>query len=100
MWADLTLHGTTPYISYMSRINSYDSIKLAYYDSSLDLDHDGSAAGGWETMTAPLDKKATNVRTCIEAQPDPASASWEAAVSFTPGDLYRVAYYIGTGAGH
>jgi hypothetical protein len=100
MWADLTLHGTTPYISYMSRINSYDSIKLAYYDSALDLARDGSAAGGWETMTAPLDKKATNVRTCIEAQPDPASASWEAAVGFTPGDLYRVAYYIGTGAGH
>jgi hypothetical protein len=25
---------------------------------------------------------------------------WEAAVGFTPGDKYRVAYYIGSGTGH
>ena len=97
---DLTLHGKTPYISYLTRINSFDGMNIAFWDSNLDLDCDGTAEGGWETMTAPLNYKVSNVKSCIEAHPTPASAAWEAAVGFTPGDLYRVAYYVGNGSGH
>ncbi len=97
---DLTLHGTVPYISYLGRINSFDGMNIAFWDSTLDLDCDGTAEGGWETMTAALSQKVSNVKSCIEAHPTPASADWEAAVGFTPGDLYRVAYYVGNGGGH
>lgn len=96
MWIDLTLDGTTPYISYLSRINSTDGMKLAYYDSTFDANNDGVADGGWETMTAPLDQKVTNVRTCIEvnakAQDDNV---YKAAVGFCPGADYRAAFFVG-----
>lgn len=96
----LTLKGTVPYISYLTRINSFDGMNIAYYDSTLDLNCDGTAEGGWETMTAPLNYKVANGKSCIAAHPSPASSAWEAAVGFTPGDLYRVAYYVGNGSGH
>lgn len=99
-WIDLTLKGTTPYISYLSQINSKDGMNIAFYDSTFDTDFDGQANGEWETMVAPLNFKVSNVRSCIEAHPTPASSVWEAAVGFTPGDYYRVAYYIGSGKGH
>jgi len=95
MWTDLTLRGTTPYISYLSRINSFDGVHITYYDDSLDLDGDGTAEGGWETMTAAMNYKAGNIRTCVAAHPTPATGGWTAAVSFTPGNLYRVVRYIG-----
>jgi len=95
MWTDLTLRGTTPYISYLSRINSFDGVHITYYDASLDLDGDGVAEGGWETMTAAMNYKASNVRTSIAAHPDPSAGGWTAAVGFTPGNLYRVVRYIG-----
>lgn len=97
---DLTMKGNVPYVSYLTKINSYDGMNIAFFDSTLDLDCNGTAEGGWETMTAPLNYKVTNVKSCVEAHPTPASAIWEAAVGFTPGDLYRVAYYIGNGSGH
>ena len=97
---DLTLKGTVPYVSYLTQINSFDGMNIAFWDSTLDLNCDGTAEGGWETMTAPLKYKVSNVKSCIEAHPTPASAAWEAAVGFTPGDLYRVAYYVGNGSGH
>ncbi|HPM73621.1 MAG TPA: hypothetical protein PLE25_11670 [Spirochaetales bacterium] len=95
MWTDLTLRGTTPYISYLSRINSFDGVHITFYDASLDLDGDGTAEGGWETMTAAMNYKASNIRTCVAAHPTPATGGWTAAVSFTPGNLYRVVRYIG-----
>ena len=91
MWIDLTVNGTAPYISYMSKINAYDGIKLAFYDSALDLNDDGNL-GDWEYMTASLNYTASNVRTSIEAHPT--GASWTAAIGYTPGDRYRAAYYI------
>ena len=97
---DLTLKGTVPYVSYLTKINSFDGMNIAFWDSTLDLNCDGTAEGGWETMTAALNYKVSNVKSCIEAHPTPASATWEAAVGFTPGDLYRVAYYVGNGSGH
>ena len=58
--------------------------------------------GAWECMTAPLQFKATSIRTCVEVHPNPSSSSaWgEAAIGFTPGDFYRLALYIGSGKGH
>ena len=99
---DLTLRETTPYISYLTRINSFDGMNVAFLDSTLDLNCDGTAEGGWETMTAPLNYKVSNCKSCIEAHPNPTAngVDWEAAVGFTPGDLYRVAYYVGNGSGH
>ena len=99
-WIDLTLKGTTPYVSYLSQINSKDGMNIAFYDSTFDTDFDGQANGEWETMVAPLNFKVSNVRSCIEAHPTPESSDWEAAVGFTPGDFYRVAYYVGSGKGH
>ncbi|MBP7552205.1 MAG: hypothetical protein KA885_02170, partial [Spirochaetes bacterium] len=94
MWADITLRGTTPYISYMSKINAYDGIKLAFYDSALDLNDDGNS-GDWDYMTASLNYKASNVKTCIESNPDLTLPTWNIAIGYTPGDRYRAAYYIG-----
>jgi hypothetical protein len=99
-WIDLTLKGTTPYVSYLSQINSKDGMNIAFYDSTFDTNFDGQANGEWETMVAPLNFKVSNVRSCIEAHPTPESSDWEAAVGFTPGDFYRVAYYVGSGKGH
>ena len=86
MWIDITMDGTTPYISYLSKINAYDGMKLAFYDSSLDEDNDGIADGGWETMTAPLNAKVTNVRSCIEVNAKAYDGNiYTTAIGFCPG---------------
>lgn len=94
IWIDLTLYGSTPYISYLTRINSFDGMNMAFWDDSLDLNQDGTAEGGWETMAAAMNYKTGSLRTSIEAYPG-ASGPWTAAVGFSPGNLYRVVYYIG-----
>lgn len=95
MWTDLTLKGNVPYISYLSRVNSFDGMNMTFYDATLDLDGDSVGEGGWETMTAAMNYKASNVRTSIEAHPTPATGGWTAAIGFTPGNEYRVIRYIG-----
>lgn len=98
MWIDMTMDGTTPYISYLSRVNSYDGMKVAFKDSSFDEDNDGVADtnGGWETMTAPLNAKVTNVRSCIEVNAKAQDANtYKAAVGFCPGADYRAAFFTG-----
>lgn len=99
-WVDMTLFGTTPYISYISGANSLDGMNLAFFDSNIDTNFDGAKDGAWETMVAPLAYKVTSIRTCVEVHPDMTTKGWEAAVGFTPGDLYRYALYIGSGKGH
>lgn len=95
-YVDIALNGTTPYISYLSRVNSYDGMKIAYYDSAKDFNNDGTAEGGWETMTAPLNVKVTNVRSCIEAQAKAFDGNtYEAAIGFDPGSDYRAAFFVG-----
>jgi hypothetical protein len=96
----MTLVGTTPYISYISGANSYDGMNLAFFDSNIDTNFDGAKDGAWETMVPPLAYKVTSIRTCVEVHPQMKTNGWEAAVGFTPGDKYRVAYYIGSGTGH
>ena len=92
----MTLNGTTPYISYLSRVNSYDGMKIAFYDSTFDYDNNGVSEGGWETLTAAMDAKVTNIRTCIEpnAKANDGNA-YTAAIGFSPGSDYRAAFYVG-----
>lgn len=99
-WVDLTLYGSTPYISFLSGANSYDGLNLAFFDKNIDTNFDGISDGTWECMVAPLAYKATSIRTCVEVHPQMTTSDWEAAIGFTPGDLYRVALFIGSGKGH
>ena len=94
---DIYLNGTVPYISYISKINTTDGLNMAFFDSSLDLDQDGSAEGAWETMTVPLSRRVSDSRTCVCVNPSGNSNKWHAAIGFTPGDYYRVAFYKGKG---
>ena len=100
MYTDMFLRNGVPYISYIDRINTVDGLNIAFYDSTMDTNFDGTADGEWETMTAPLTRKVTGVRTSLGVHPSPSTSTWEAAIGFTPGDLYRVALYIGSGKGH
>ena len=96
MWIDMTMNGTTPYISYLSRVNSYDGMKIAYYNANFDENNDGVAEGGWETMTAAMDAKVTNVRTCIAPNAKAYDGNiYTAAVGYCPGLDYRAAFYVG-----
>ena len=95
-WIDITLDSQTPYISYLSKINSFDGMKIAYFDSNYDGNNDGTAEGGWETMTAPLNAKVTNVRSCIEVNAKAFDANvYKAAIGFCPGSDYRAAFFVG-----
>ena len=102
MYTDIYLKDGVPYVSYIDRINTVDGLNVAFYDKNIDTNFDGIADGAWETITAPLTKKVTGVRTSLAVHPNPTSSSaWgEAAIGFTPGDYYRVALYIGSGKGH
>ena len=109
MWIDMKLNGTTPYISYLSKINSYDGMKIAFWNQNFDENNDGiadtydydgdgvtDATGGWETLTAAMDAKVTNVRTCIELNAKAYDTnSYTAAIGFCPGLDYRAAFYVG-----
>ena len=96
MSIDMTMNGTTPYISYVSRPNSYDAIRIAY-KTSMDFNNTGTDVEGWETMTAPLNQRAANSRICIETQAKyyNAAEKMPVAVGFTTGSDYRAAFYVG-----
>ncbi len=100
MWIDMTMNGDTPYISYLSRVNSYDGMKIAFYDENFDEDNDGDKDGGWETITAAMNAKVTNVRTCIEPNARAAdygttNTKYTVAIGYHPGSDYRAAFYVG-----
>jgi hypothetical protein len=58
-WPDITLNGTTPYLSYLnnSMIGTFEGLKMAYWDSGL---------GAWEYEILPLATGITDNRTNIE----------------------------------
>ena len=97
MWIDMTMNNGVPYISYLSRVNSYDGMKIAFLDSNFDENNDGVAdtGGGWETITAALNAKVTNIRTCIEPNAKANNVAYTAAIGFSPGSDYRAAFYVG-----
>ena len=96
--ADLSLDGTIPYISYMSKVNAYDGIRIARYDDNLVTEWNDNGTpkkqGAWNIMTAGMKNRASNVRTCIAVAPNN-TLGWKAAVGYTPGNVYRVVKYIG-----
>ena len=72
-WPDITLNGTTPYISYLnnSMIGTFEGLKLAYYDS-------GSA--DWEYEILPLSTGITDNRTNIEYRKG--AVPWTVAIGY------------------
>ena len=96
MSIDMTMNGATPYISYVSRPNSYDAIRIAY-KTSMDFNNTGTDVEGWETMTAPLNERAAHSRICIETQAKYYNTAEKlpVAVGFTTGSDYRAAFYVG-----
>ncbi|MBN1242520.1 MAG: Ig-like domain repeat protein [Spirochaetales bacterium] len=98
-WADLSLDGTNPVISYLdsSLVNTFDGIKLAYYDSALETetgDADGvpDSIDGWETMNAALGYEVESVRTSVET--DTGANFWNQAIGYSSTDYYRIGYYV------
>jgi hypothetical protein len=82
---DLTLDGTTPYVSYLdtSRLNSFSGLKMAFYDS---------VRGDWEYMNVPLVYEVLDSRTSTEHRRQTGTA-WKLAIGYLSADYYRVAYY-------
>ncbi len=96
MSIDMTINGTIPYITYVSRPNSYDAIRIAY-KTFMDFGNTGTNVDGWETMTAPLNERAANSRICIETQAKHynATGTMPVAVGFKTNSDYRAAFYVG-----
>ncbi|MGP1594752.1 MAG: hypothetical protein ACTTH8_05865 [Treponema sp.] len=100
MSIDMTMDGTTPYITYVSRPNSYDAIRIAY-KTSMDFNNNGADVEGWETMTAPLNQRPANSRICIETQAKHyvssggTASKLPVAVGFKTNSDYRAAFYVG-----
>ncbi|EPF28478.1 hypothetical protein HMPREF9195_01374, partial [Treponema medium ATCC 700293] len=93
---DMTMDGATPYITYVSRPNSYDAIRIAY-KTSMDFNNTGTNEEGWETMTAPLNQRAASGRICIEtkAKHYNTTEKMPVAVGFKTSSDYRAAFYVG-----
>ena len=93
---EMTMGGTEPYITYMSRPNSYEAIRIAY-KTSMDFNNTGTDIAGWETMTAPLDQRAASGRICIEtkAKHYNTTVKMPVAVGFKTNSDYRAAFYVG-----
>jgi hypothetical protein len=72
-WADITLNGTTPYISYLnnSMIGTFDGLKMAYYDGSL---------GEWEHEIVPIITGITENRTNVEYRKG--AVNWLIAIGY------------------
>ena len=96
MSIDMTINVTIPYITYVSRPNSYDAIRIAY-KTSMDFNNTGTNVEGWETMTAPLNERAANSRICIETQAKHfgTTEKMPVAVGFKTNSDYRAAFYVG-----
>ena len=92
---DMAMDDTMPYITYMSRPNSYDAIRIAYKTS--DFNNTGTNEECWETMTAPLSQQATSGRICIETQAKHYNTTEKmpVAVGFKTSSDYRAAFYVG-----
>jgi hypothetical protein len=72
-WADISLNGTTPYISYLnsSMIGTFSGLKMAYYDT-------GRSA--WEYSTVPLATAIQDSRTNIEYAKG--AVTWTSAIGY------------------
>ncbi len=106
VWADISIGpkdvagNYVPCISYLdsSYTNTFDAVKLAYFDTSLVDAVTGN--NGWEYMNAALAYEVENVRTSVEfdtgtsATLDNGGKFWKAAIGYQSSDYYRIAYYV------
>lgn len=98
MWADLSLNGTSPVISYLdaSRVNTFDGMKVATIESTFDTNYDSVVDAldvMWETQNLPLAFEVDSKRTSIEY--DIGSDNfWDKAIGYASSDYYRIAYYV------
>ena len=97
-WIELTMDGATPYVAYLSKINTYDGIQIAYYDANFvktwKADGTENEKGAWNIMAAAMQNRSSAARACIAVAPS-SITDWKAAVGYTPGSVYRVVKYIG-----
>jgi hypothetical protein len=72
-WADITLDGTNPYISYLnnSMVGTFDGLKMAYYDTGL---------GDWEYEIVPISTGIDDKRTNLEYKQG--SVNWVVAIGY------------------
>jgi hypothetical protein len=77
-WADITLDGTTPYISYLnnSMVGTFDGLKMTYYDSGL---------GDWEYEIVPINSAIADKRTSLEYKRG--TVNWLVAVGYASSDF-------------
>ncbi|PKL25609.1 MAG: hypothetical protein CVV47_06030 [Spirochaetae bacterium HGW-Spirochaetae-3] len=121
VWADLAIYEPTPgstaeddarpYVSYLdsSLANTFDGIKVAYWDPGLERSSDGLPSGGidsdsqpdspdgWETINAPMLYEVENVRTGVEYYNDagaPPDSDYSIRIGYSSTDYYRVGYYV------
>ncbi|MBN2626953.1 MAG: Ig-like domain repeat protein, partial [Spirochaetales bacterium] len=103
VWADLTLENDEPVISYLdsSLVNTFDGIKMAYYDPAFEATADEfigesetepDTLDGWETMNAALIFEVESVRTSIES--DTGTNNWGQAIGYSSNDYFRIGYYL------
>ncbi len=97
-WVELTMSQGIPYVAFLSKINAYDGVQIAYYDENLvktwNADGTENEKGAWNVMTAAMQNRAGAARACIEVDRNN-TLGWKAAVGYTPGNVYRVVKYIG-----
>jgi len=97
-WVELTMDGTTPYVAYLSKTNTYDGVQIAYYDAELvktwKTDGSEDEKGAWNVMVAAMQNRSSAARACIAVAPNN-TLGWKAAVGYTPGSTYRVVKYVG-----
>jgi large repetitive protein len=72
-WADITLNGTTPYISYLnnSMVGTFDGLKMAYYDNGL---------SDWEYEIVPIITGINDKRTNLEYRKG--TVDWQIAIGY------------------
>jgi hypothetical protein len=85
VWADITFMNNQPYISYLdsSLVNTFDAIKIAFWDTTIN---------DWEYVNAALGYEVESVRTSIET--DTGTNFWQQAIGYSSSDFFRIAYYV------
>ncbi|MBN2535827.1 MAG: hypothetical protein JXB88_23305 [Spirochaetales bacterium] len=83
-WADMTLNGTTPYISYLnsSMIGTFSGLKVAYYDPVEEV---------WEHEIVPLNTAIAETRTNIEYKKG--TVDWSIAIGYA-GNTFDIVYLL------
>jgi len=81
-WSDISLNGTTPYISYLrgAGLNTTNGMKIAFWDASI------TDADKWETFIMPTNNLVKDQRTNIEYK-NGGALPWMVAVGYKSANL-------------